>query len=123
MSMEFWRERPATASGMLLQEDIDDLSQIERSDIISQLPSLVGRNVLELGAGIGRYTSHLAQTADHITAVDFVESFLDQNRRSAATFNNISYHCADVMDLEFESASFDLVFMNWLLSRKLLSRS
>jgi phosphoethanolamine N-methyltransferase len=113
--MEFWQEKPATESGMLLQEDVDDLSEIEKSDIISQLPWLGGKKVLELGAGIGRFTSYLAQVADHVTAVDFVERFLSQNRKSAAKFNNISYYCADVMDLEFEPASFDFVFMNWLL--------
>ena len=67
MSMKFWGEKPATTSGMLLQEDIDNLSHLERSDVIAQLPSLDGLKVLELGAGIGRFTSHLARVADHVT--------------------------------------------------------
>ena len=71
--------------------------------------------VLELAAGIGRYTSYFAHVASHVTAVDFVEKFLDQNRKATAQFNNISYYCADVMDLEFEPESFDFIFMNWLL--------
>jgi phosphoethanolamine N-methyltransferase len=44
-----------------------------------------------------------------------MERFLDQNRKATAQFNNISYYCTDVMDLEFEPESFDFVFMNWLL--------
>ena len=115
-SMDFWRGKPATIATMLLQqEESDTLSEAEVVEILNQLPSLRGMEVLELGAGIGRYTSHFAQVARHVTAVDFVENFLDQNRKATARFNNITYYCTDVMDLEFEPESFDFVFMNWLL--------
>ena len=100
---------------MLLQDDSDNLGQAERSDILAQLPSLDGMEILELAAGIGRYTSHLAHVGSHVTTVDFVERFLDHTRKATAEFNNISYYCADVMDLAFEPESFDFVFMNWLL--------
>ena len=115
VSMEFWVEKPATVAGMMLREESDTLGQLERADIIAQLPPLGGMKILELGAGIGRYTSHFAHVASHITAVDFVEKFLDQNRIETAQFDNISYCCSDVMDLEFEPGSFDFIFMNWLL--------
>ncbi len=113
--MNFWGGKPATVAGMLLRDDSDNLSQVEKTDILAQLPSLDGMNILELGAGIGRYTSHFARIASHVTAVDFVEKFLDQNRKTTAQFSNISYYCANVMDLAFEPESFDFVFMNWLL--------
>ena len=115
VSMEFWGEKPATIAGMILRDDSGNLEQTERSDILAQLPPLDGVKILELGAGIGRYTSHFAHLASHVTAVDFVKKFLDQNRRETAKFTNISYYCADVMDLEFEPESFDFIFMNWLL--------
>jgi phosphoethanolamine N-methyltransferase len=115
VSMEFWGGKPATIAGMILWDESDTLGQAERADIIAQLPSLEGMEILELAAGIGRYTSHFAHVASHVTAVDFVEKFLDQNRKATAQFNNISYYCADVMDLEFEPESFDFIFMNWLL--------
>ena len=99
---------------MLLQDDIDNLGQAERADIIAQLPSLDGMEVLELAAGIGRYTTHLAHVASHVTAVDFIERFLEQNRKATVQFNNVSYCCVDVMDVAFEPESFDFVFINWL---------
>ena len=113
--MEFWGGRPATVVGMLLQDNSDNLSQADRADILAQLPPLVGLKILELGAGIGRHTSHFASVASHVTAVDFVEKILYQDRKATAQFNNISYYCTDVMDLEFEPESFDFVFMNGLL--------
>ena len=84
-------------------------------EILDQLPSLNGMEILELGAGIGRYTSHFSQVASRVTAVDFVKEFLDQNQKTTAGFNNVTYYCTDVMNLEFERESFDFVFMNWLL--------
>ena len=113
--MEFWGRKPASVAGMLLQDDSDNLGQTEMADILAQLPPLAGMNILELAAGIGRYTSHFAHVANHVTAVDFVEKFLNQNRKATAQFNNISYYCANVMDLAFQPESFDFVFINWLL--------
>ena len=115
-SMEFWQGKPATIASMLLQEEeVDTLSQVDMVEILNQLPSLRGMEVLELGAGIGRYTSHFSQVANRVTAVDFVKDFLDQNQKTTAGFNNVTYYCTDVMNLEFERESFDFVFMNWLL--------
>jgi phosphoethanolamine N-methyltransferase len=115
-SLDFWQGKPATIATMLLQkEESDALGEAEVVEILDQLPSLNGMELLELGAGIGRYTSHFSQVASRVTAVDFVKEFLDQNRKATAGFCNITYYCTDVMDLEFEPESFDFVFMNWLL--------
>jgi phosphoethanolamine N-methyltransferase len=115
MNRNFWNGRPSTVSGMMLLSDVATLDEAERRDILAQLPSVDGMDVLELGAGIGRYTSHFVQVARHVTAIDFVEKFLKENRRTTAHFNNASYCCVNLMDLEFEEGSFDFVFMNWLL--------
>ena len=111
---EFWEKKPATVAGMLLEEP-EGLDHAERVQIIAQLPPMEGMEILELGAGIGRYTAHLAHSARHVTAVDFVEKFLDQNRIAIAPFGNVTYCCTDVMNLDFEPDSFDFVFMSWLL--------
>ena len=113
--MEFWEQKPATLFGMVLNYEFVALDQAERVDILSQLPPLEGTDILELGSGIGRYTSHFAQVSSHVTAVDFIEKFVDENRQANSQFNNISYHCSDVMQLDFEPGSFDFIFMNWLL--------
>lgn len=115
LSGDFWQEKPATVGGMLLQDDVPGLGQSERAEILGQLPPLDGKDILELGAGIGRYTSYFVTVAHHVTAVDFVERFLEQNRQTTAAFSNVTYHCANVLDMEFEAESFDFVFWNWLL--------
>ncbi len=97
----------------MLHSDVATLDEAERRDILAQLPSLDGLDVLELGAGIGRFTSHIVQVARQVTAVDFFEKFLKENQMTTAHFNNASYCCVDAMDLEFEDGSFDFVFMNW----------
>lgn len=41
--------------------------------MLSLLPSYEGKSVLELGAGIGRFTGDLAEKAGELVAVDFIE--------------------------------------------------
>lgn len=43
---------------------------------MSLLPHFEGKSVLELGAGIGRFTSELAKTAGQVIALDFIESVI-----------------------------------------------
>lgn len=44
--------------------------------VLSLLPPYNGKTVLELGAGIGRFTGELAKEAGHLLAVDFIESVI-----------------------------------------------
>lgn len=46
------------------------------AQILSLLPPFQGKTVLELGAGIGRFTSELAKEADQLIAVDFIDSVI-----------------------------------------------
>ena len=41
--------------------------------MLSLLPPYEGKTVLELGAGIGRFTGELAQKAGQLIALDFIE--------------------------------------------------
>ena len=82
MSLEFWQEKPATVGGMVLVDGCDILDRVERADILAQLPPLEGMDIVELGAGIGRYTSHFVRVARHVIMVDFVEKFIEENRRA-----------------------------------------
>ena len=50
-SLEFWAGKPATVAGMLLRDGSDDLAETERAEILAQLPSLDGMEILELGGG------------------------------------------------------------------------
>lgn len=42
--------------------------------MLSLLPPYEGKSVLELGAGIGRFTGELAKKAGQLIALDFIES-------------------------------------------------
>ncbi|KAG7282042.1 hypothetical protein CRUP_020147 [Coryphaenoides rupestris] len=114
---EFWKEhsKMATVEEMMLDSHARELTKEELPEILSLLPGLAGQRVLELGAGIGRYTSHLLASADHVTAVDFMESFIEKNRQENGHHSNAAFLQADVTKLEFSANSFDVIFSNWLL--------
>lgn len=46
------------------------------AQVLSLLPPYEGKSVLELGAGIGRFTGDLAQKADQLLALDFIDSVI-----------------------------------------------
>uniref|UniRef100_A0A8C2G4Z3 phosphoethanolamine N-methyltransferase n=1 Tax=Cyprinus carpio TaxID=7962 RepID=A0A8C2G4Z3_CYPCA len=114
---KFWKEHSkfATVEEMMLDSNAQELTQHELPEILSLLPSLAGSDVLELGAGIGRYTRHLIGKARHVTAVDFMEKFVEKNRKDNSHLGNAEFIQADVTKLDFAKHSFDVVFSNWLL--------
>jgi phosphoethanolamine N-methyltransferase len=87
----------------------------ERTEIISYLPDLRGKRILEPAAGIGRFTTYFASVAEHITAIDFVVKFIKKNIKASLSFLNTTHHIGNMMDVDIENESFDLVFVNWLL--------
>ncbi|KAG8563597.1 hypothetical protein GDO81_016148 [Engystomops pustulosus] len=113
---QFWEEhsRDATVEEMMLDSSAALLSKEEKPEIISLLPCLDGLNVLELGAGIGRYTGHLAKLASQVTAVDFMQNFIDKNREDNGYRGNITFLQADVTLLDLPNESYDFIFSNWL---------
>uniref|UniRef100_A0A672S1T4 phosphoethanolamine N-methyltransferase n=2 Tax=Sinocyclocheilus grahami TaxID=75366 RepID=A0A672S1T4_SINGR len=117
MMTKFWKEHSkfATVEEMMLDSNAQELTQHELPEILSLLPSLASSDVLELGAGIGRYTRHLIGKARHVTAVDFMEKFVEKNRKNNSHLGNAEFIQADVTKLDFPKHSFDMVFSNWLL--------
>lgn len=114
----YWSEHSKQLSieEMMLDEDATKLTKIEHPEVLSLLPSLEGKQVLELGAGIGRFTGDIAKTAKHVHAVDFMEAFIQKNKETnGSKYANTSFECADVMKLDMPLHSFDLIFSNWLL--------
>ena len=62
-----------------------------------------------------RFSGKIALQAASVTAVDFMQSFVEKNRKKNGHMSNINFLQADVTKLNFPSNSFDLVFSNWLL--------
>lgn len=110
----YWQVYSPSLESMMLSNDAKYLAENEQNEVMSYLPPYQGKRVLELGAGIGRFTARLATVAGHVTAVDFMQEYIDKNEHENKHMGNISFMCADVTKLDFPAGSFDLVFSNWL---------
>lgn len=119
MQKSYWIEhsKELTVEAMMLDSQASDLDKEERPEILSLLPPFEGKSILELGAGIGRFTGDLAKVAGHVLSLDFIESVIKKNESINGHFKNTSFMCADVTspDLKFEAESVDMIFSNWLL--------
>jgi len=111
----YWQGNQSFAEKMLKDPEWQTKESSEREQIISVLPDLNGHRILELGAGVGRFTNHFAQLALALTAVDFKKEDLEKNKNLNTQWTNIQFICNDVTHLEQEAKSFDLIFSNWLL--------
>ncbi|XP_048364808.1 phosphoethanolamine N-methyltransferase 3-like [Sphaerodactylus townsendi] len=113
---QFWQEHSKASSleEMMLDSSAQQLTQEDVAEILGLLPCVEGLVVLELGAGIGRFTGPLADLACHVTAVDFMESFVTHNQKENGHRPNVVFLQADVTSLELPTQSFDLIFSNWL---------
>ncbi|TYZ59744.1 hypothetical protein PybrP1_009819 [[Pythium] brassicae (nom. inval.)] len=115
----YWSEHSANSSSttietMMLDTNARTLHELEIPEILEKAPSMVGKDVLELAAGIGRYTGILAQTAKSVTAVEFIQDFHDANAKTNGHLGNITFLCQDVVHMEAEPNSFDVIFSNWI---------
>ncbi|KAI3388955.1 hypothetical protein SNEBB_002866 [Seison nebaliae] len=112
---KFWQQHQPNMNSMLLINKNDSgIIEHDTEEILESLPTIKDMNILELGCGIGRFTACLANEAKHITAVDFVGSFLEENKKMNSSKDNIDYVEADVLNLDFPKESFDMIFSNWL---------
>ncbi|MFH4982440.1 hypothetical protein AB6A40_009149 [Gnathostoma spinigerum] len=113
----FWSKRShrCDVDAMMLHHSAEKLHLLDRSDILASLPDLSGKDVVEVGAGIGRYTTALAETARHVLSTDFIESFLKKNQELNGHRGNISFQLGDAVNLRLQHSSADIVFTNWLM--------
>ncbi|CAH9106874.1 unnamed protein product [Cuscuta europaea] len=116
---KYWLEHSSdlTVEAMMLDSKAADLDKEERPEVLSLLPPYDGKSVLELGAGIGRFTGELAKKAGQLIALDFIESAIKKNEATNGHHKNVKFMCADVTspELNFTDESLDLIFSNWLL--------
>lgn len=69
-------------------------------------------DIIELGAGTGRYSAALAGEGHSVTAVELVESNLEILRQKSADLGNLKVCQGDAIDLgQFADASFDLTLV------------
>lgn len=113
----FWSKNSKEASleEMMLNSDAKSIRSLEEPEVLGSLPSLLNKDVVELACGIGRFTSHLAQQANSVIALDFMENFVLKNEEENNHYGNIKFVQADVTQFDLEDASVDVVFSNWIL--------
>ncbi|RZC61268.1 hypothetical protein C5167_023026, partial [Papaver somniferum] len=121
----YWIEHSVdlTVEAMMLDSKASDLDKEERPEVLSLLPDFKGKSVLELGAGIGRFTGELAKEAGQVIALDFIENVIKKashcfiNEAINGHYKNVKFMCADVTspELQISPGSVDLIFSNWLL--------
>ncbi len=69
-------------------------------------------NILEIGAGTGRYSIALAKEGYDVTAVELVEGNLEVLRANSSDIRNIAAYQGDALNLErFEDNQFDVTLL------------
>jgi SAM-dependent methyltransferase len=106
--------KTATIEAMLLDSQAALIDLVERPEILSLIPSCEDRRVLEIGAGIGRFTEIIKKSASAVVAVDFNSDACDENRLRNGS-ETVNVLCADATTLDFPENEFDFIFTNWLL--------
>ncbi|KAE8900750.1 Phosphoethanolamine [Phytophthora fragariae] len=112
----YWEGHSSTATveTMMLDSHAKALTELELPEILGRAPYMEDKDVLELAAGIGRYTSVIAKRAKSVTAVEFIEDFIKVNADNNGHLGNVKFLCKDVVNLEAEPNSFDVIFSNWI---------
>jgi phosphoethanolamine N-methyltransferase len=59
--MSYWEQYEPSLESMMLSQDANHLDRMEKDEILSYLPPIKGRSVLELGSGIGYVLKDLIQ--------------------------------------------------------------
>jgi trans-aconitate methyltransferase len=98
-----------------LQDQASTLVELLHSDTIYP----AGSRVLEAGCGVGAQTVTLAHNSPgaRFTCIDIAESSLDEarGRAAAAGLQNVRFEKADIHHLPYPQASFDHVFVCFVL--------
>ncbi|ETP27600.1 hypothetical protein F442_23122, partial [Phytophthora nicotianae P10297] len=112
----YWTEHSSNTDieTMMLDSNAKVLHEREMPEIMERAPSMENKDVLELAAGIGRFTSIIGKSAKSLTAVEFIEDFHKANVATNGHLDNVTFLCKDVVNLEAEPNSYDVIFSNWL---------
>jgi arsenite methyltransferase len=83
----------------------------QREQIFQLLDVKPGMNALDIGCGPGLTSLSLAQavgSAGHVDAIDIAPPMLQLAARRCADAKQVAFHQADVLQLPFANASFDV---------------
>lgn len=104
------------ASELLVTETFESYTAFENQFILSQLGSLAGRRILDVGAGAGEASLYFAQKGAEVTAHDISKGQLEVLQEASKRLGlNIETVCGAAEELPFEDASFDIVYIGSVL--------
>jgi ubiquinone/menaquinone biosynthesis C-methylase UbiE len=117
--VEFWDRRAGRAdlypvlTGRWSPAQCVEADREQRRALGAHLPALSGRDVLDLGCGIGRLTGWLAGSdaggaAARVIGVDYSGAMLAR-AASQVQLGNVDFVCACAQHLPFQAGAFDVV--------------
>jgi ubiquinone/menaquinone biosynthesis C-methylase UbiE len=86
--------------------------------VLALLGGYAGLDILDAGAGVGRFTTRLTRLADAprtVIALDLFSSMLEAIRNRARPMPRLALVNGDIDHLPFRESTFDLVFANHVL--------
>jgi 2-polyprenyl-3-methyl-5-hydroxy-6-metoxy-1,4-benzoquinol methylase len=82
--------------------------------VVEEISPYLGQRALEVGGGIGTYTSEFAARCRTVVSVDMEASFVEEARRRLAKFANVEVVCGDATQIELSAPNnrgFDTVIL------------
>lgn len=112
----YWTQHASstTIETMMLDSKAKELDQCERPEVLALQLLEPHMSLLELGAGIGRFTPWLAEKVSRVHTVDFIENLIMENKKKHEFIGNITFEHADLTKMNIEADLYDYVFTNWL---------
>lgn len=99
----------------IYDESPNPLLALEERHLMSILPDVVGRNVLDVGCGTGRWLARLlARGARSVVGIDLSAAMLSVARRRTAVRDRLVL--ADAAQLPFQASAFDLVLSSFAVN-------
>lgn len=104
-----------TVGELAAMDQFHTRGMLATKDLAAMTPIGPITRVLDVGSGVGGPARFLAATFGcHVTGVDLSENFVDAANyltERCAMENSVSFQVGNALDLPFEAASFDLVFL------------
>jgi SAM-dependent methyltransferase len=76
--------------------------------LLRQLPARCS-SALDIGCGTGAFARQLAGRAEHVLALDLSPRMIEIARERSASYPNIEYQVADILEWEFPRQHFDCI--------------
>lgn len=83
---------------------------------LSSYYNLWNKQILEIGAGSGKFTSFLASMCDQLFVVEKSESLMNINQKKNELLKNIKFILDDIKNLNLPEHSVDYIFAGWSLT-------